>query len=456
MEVKLSVYIVNHNYGKYIQKAIESVLSQTYQNYELLVIDNGSSDNSKKIIDSFLTNPKVRAIYQKNIGLNKTNNLALARTDGKYIIRLDADDFFHQNALEIMVNVLENNQNIGLVFSDYYLIDKNGEELSIFKRHDFEKVTLLDQPAHGACTLIRRKYLEILNGYDEDFNCQDGWDLWLKMTKKFGVKNINLPLFYYRQHGENLTNNEDRLLKTRSQIMDKVNYKKDPIINFNTIAVIPIRGDLVETNALALRKLGNKTVLDWTIEATLNAKNITNILVTSTDNNIKEHLKSKYGNKVHFFNRSWKLALINDSLDETLTSLFSKIPTKLRDFEKICLLSIEYPFKKSYSIDMAIDALDIFNTNVVYGVRQTDDLFFKHHGKGLKPLNKSNYIKKEENNIFKSCGGIFVFKRGFYFKDLMQMEKLGHIEIDEIGAFRISSNKSWEIAKTISKNKDLI
>ena len=90
----VTVYITNFNYGKFIKQAIESVLMQTEQSFELIIIDDGSTDNSKEIIEKYKDLKNIRIVYQKNKGLNVTNNIALRAARGKYIVRLDADDYF--------------------------------------------------------------------------------------------------------------------------------------------------------------------------------------------------------------------------------------------------------------------------------------------------------------------------------------------------------------------------
>ena len=82
-----------------------------------------------------------------------------------------------------MSSILEKNSKIGLVFPDYYLVNINGEILESVRRHNFKKVKLLDQPAHGACTMVRKENLLDIGGYDEEFNCQDGYYLWLQFIK---------------------------------------------------------------------------------------------------------------------------------------------------------------------------------------------------------------------------------------------------------------------------------
>ena len=89
----ITVYITNYNYGKYINKAINSILNQTLKNFELIIIDDGSNDKSKSIIKKYSSHKKIITIFQQNKGLIATNNLAIKISRGKYIIRLEADDW---------------------------------------------------------------------------------------------------------------------------------------------------------------------------------------------------------------------------------------------------------------------------------------------------------------------------------------------------------------------------
>ena len=104
----VTVYITNFNYGSYIKDAIESVLNQSFKDIELIIIDDGSSDNSKEIIESYMQLNYVRVIFQKNKGLNITNNIAMRLARGKYLVRLDADDYFRKDAIQKMCQKLEN------------------------------------------------------------------------------------------------------------------------------------------------------------------------------------------------------------------------------------------------------------------------------------------------------------------------------------------------------------
>lgn len=152
----VKVYLTNHNYQKYIKQAIDSVLSQKFRHFEVIVIDDGSTDNSKKIIEIYRNDPKVTIVYQENKGLNVTCNIALKLSHGKYIMRLDADDYLDENALFVMADMLEREEELKMIFPDYYLGDERGDIISQQRRHNFREVKLLDQPAHGACTMIRK------------------------------------------------------------------------------------------------------------------------------------------------------------------------------------------------------------------------------------------------------------------------------------------------------------
>ncbi len=105
----ITVYITNFNYGQFIKKAINSVLNQTFKNFELIIIDDGSKDKSTKIIKQFQYKKNVKIVFQNNKGLIVSNNLALRLSKAKYIMRLDSDDWLDPHALEIMSNILERN-----------------------------------------------------------------------------------------------------------------------------------------------------------------------------------------------------------------------------------------------------------------------------------------------------------------------------------------------------------
>lgn len=445
MQPKISVYIVNFNYGRYIEQAILSVLAQTYKNFEILIIDDGSTDDSQAVISRYALHHKIITIFQENKGLNKTNNVAINRAQGEYIMRLDADDYLEEHALELMVNYLDRHPDKGMVFPDYYLVDKGGDIIDMVRRHNFSEVTQLDQPAHGACTMVRRSNLITIRGYDEAFSCQDGWDLWVRFIQYFGVGNLNLPLFYYRQHGSSLTRDENRILSTRSEIL-----KKNQVYNKKSlkgIAIIPLRGPSLDARSPGLMPLGDKLVVDWTIDAALQARHVSHVIVTSPDEAVQKHVETHYENKVFFVSRDWRLAMVNKPLDDTLTSVLGELPDELQDFEVLVMLYCESPFRTAMHIDSAVDAMEIFSSDRVIAVRRQMDQFFQHKGQGMQPiLAQSGLMTKEREMLYRSAGDLFVLRRGHFYRDFSQDKNLGHIEIDEKSGLRITSEWTYTLA----------
>ena len=104
---RVTIYLTNHNYGRYIAQAIDSVLAQTLQDFELIVIDDGSTDDSRNVIERYASHPRIVTVFQENKGLNVTNNIALRAARGDYIMRLDADDWLDPHALQVMSAMLD-------------------------------------------------------------------------------------------------------------------------------------------------------------------------------------------------------------------------------------------------------------------------------------------------------------------------------------------------------------
>jgi len=454
----ISVYITNYNYGKFITKAIKSLLNQSYQDFEVIIIDDGSTDNSKGIIESYSENPKVKIIFQQNKGLNVTNNIALRVAQGKYIMRLDADDYLDSNALLVMVNILEKDEEIGLVFPDYYIVDEDENILGIEKRHRFdEDVTLMDQPAHGACTMIRKKFLQILGGYDEQYKCQDGYELWVKFTSKFKVTNVDTALFYYRKHGANLTSNENRILDTRARIKENYIVNNPNWNNDENIVIIPIRGTKYKASDIALMSLGTRKVIDWKIDECLKASKVKQVIISSPSEDIEKYINEVYKAhpKIYFHKRSEIIARLNITLSDTINSILEQDYVIELNPKILVVLSIEYPFIRSSSIDDAINTLKIFDTDSIISVREEMNTFFQHDGGGMKPiLNQEKFSKLEREALYKSEGGISAVKTEQFLKtNKIISGKVGHIVIDQKSAHVLRTKLDRRIAEFLINDK---
>ena len=446
----ITIYITNFNYGKYIKQAIESVLNQTIKDFELIIVDDGSEDESLGIINDYKDNPKIKIIKQLNRGLNVSNNIVLKLARGKYIIRLDADDWLETSALKELSNVLNNNPKVGLVFADYFHVNKYGVIIERVKRHNFKNVNLLDQPAHGACTLIRTKILKSIGGYDEDFKCQDGFDLWIRFIQEFEVSNINKPLFFYRQHDKNLTSNEKKILSTRARILEKVSIRKNKPLKI--LSVLSVRGKRYDSSCVAFEKLNEKFVIDWTIDA-IEKSNKTDLLIIDTpDLDIFNYAQSKNKKNIKSIIRDPKLAELNVSIYPSIKNIVASIEAlENKKFDAIFQFTIDSPFRSQIYIDSAINIMSLFNTELVIGVREENDFIYQHNGNGLETIKANNELRLEREDLYKEVGSMRLIKRDYLFhQEKFPKPKIGHVKLDEKSSLRINTELSWEIAKHIA------
>jgi glycosyltransferase involved in cell wall biosynthesis len=217
----VSIYITNHNYGKYIEKSIKSAVNQNYKNIEIIIVDDCSNDDSKKIFNKFLNIKNVKLIFNsKKIGLVKSANKAIKRSKGKYFIRLDADDVFKKSAIEQLVEIVKKNKNISMLFSNFHFFFEKTKKKKEFRYMNKKKYSLTDFSAHGACSLIKRSSFEKIGGYSELFDRQDGFYIWTAfLIKNYNIAHLNKSLFYYRIHDKNLSKNYVKILKVRKKII---------------------------------------------------------------------------------------------------------------------------------------------------------------------------------------------------------------------------------------------
>lgn len=440
----VTIYITNFNYAKYIENAIQSVLNQTFQNFELFIIDDGSTDNSKKIIENFRSHPKISIVYQKNKGLNSSNNVAIKLSRTNFLIRLDADDFLNENAISIMYQKLSSDKELGLVFPDYYVIDEKGSIIHEKKRHDFKKVTLFDQPAHGACTMIRKNFLKKLGGYSKNFDRQDGYELWLKMMKH-KVYSINLPLFYYRQHGNNLTKDKNQLYKTRHKIIKK-HINKLSIRKKKHLAIVPVR--LMEEDSFLLKSILNSSLIELTINKIKKNNFFEDIVITSPNSQLLKDTKKRYINSVKFYQRPQNLAEYNVPIDKTVDFVLKKL--KPKKYDTISIINCEYPTRESFYFENAVNTLYLHNADSAISVTEENSNFYLHLGDGLVPMQTNRNLRQEREYIYREIGGIHVVKGSYFYKYKKILgQKNTHIVIDNESATKINDDKDLENFKKL-------
>lgn len=441
--VLVSIYITNYNYARFLSQSIESVYAQDFSQWELIIIDDGSTDHSREIIEQYRDRPEVSIIYQQNKGLNITNNVAMRVARGKYLMRLDADDYLHPQALSKMIVPLEQSPELGLVFPDYYYVDAEGHITGEERRHNFEReVSLYDQPAHGACTMIRLDFLKKIGGYNESFTCQDGYDLWLKFITHYSVSNVNQPLFYYRRHGENLTTNEERILATRRAI--KASFLRREQGENATLVVVPLRHTRIGGQSWPLQPLAQgQSLLENRVEEFLKAQSTAAVYLLSEDAELLDYARKLWADepRVGVFERPVALAAPTQTLGRTVALAVEQAQAAGLNYHCVMTATIDYPFTSSEVLDDAVNTLFLFGSDAVLTVRPDNRMYYRHGGHGLEPiLDQEKFLRVEREALYRAAGGIMVARKASFAEHgRINAGKISHVVVDEQCAFGVFS-----------------
>jgi len=451
--LKVTVYIPAYNYGKYIEMAIQSVLNQTMEDWELIVINDGSTDNTSEILKGYESHPKIRIIEQQNKGLTVSNNIALRLSSGKYLMRLDADDYLDENALLVLSNVLDSKQEIGLVYPDYYVIDEEGEVLEIVRRKKIgEEVELLDLPAHGACTMFRKECLVRIKGYEESIGCQDGYDIWLKFNRLFKPSNVNVPLFYYRQHRGNLTKDQQKLLRTRKAI--KSDFVRKYLDNDvpRVLGIIPVLKKSLSYPYSPFVDLAGKPLLWYTIHEALQTKTLDKVVVTSDDDEVLNYAKAFAD--ITIIKRPPELTKSSSKIESIVIHTLNVLKEKhnVHNPDAVMVLYVNVPLRKATHIEEAINTMAIFDVDSVVSVCEELAFCYTHDRDGLAPIWSKRDFRIERNSIYKENGAILLSKVTAVTEKDFWGKKIGHVIMLPEESIKINSQfEFWLAEKIISE-----
>jgi glycosyltransferase involved in cell wall biosynthesis len=202
---KVSIILPTYNGWQYLKESIDSCLNQTYRKIELIIVDDGSLENIKKIIQSYSDDRIIYIRHKKNLGLANALNSGFLNTSGEYLTWTSDDNFYDFKAIQNMVKVLEKNPEIDFIYTNYYTIDEEGKKIKPIK---IGSVKGLDRcNCIGPCFLYRRKIYEKIGEYNPNFFLAEDYEYWLKIRKQFKMQKLNQFLYFYREHKDRLTTN---------------------------------------------------------------------------------------------------------------------------------------------------------------------------------------------------------------------------------------------------------
>ncbi len=216
-EKKLSVIVAAYNQEKYIGRCLRSLLNQTMDpdSYEIIVIDDGSQDRTSYALELLCdtTNSVTKVITNKeNYGLPASLNKGIIASESEYIVRVDSDDFVNTNFLNFLYMYLETNTEANAVACDYLLIDDN--EKIIARRN------CMEDPI--ACGILFRKQCVINAGlYDKNFRWKEDQEFRIRFEKLYTINRLEIPLYRYRRHDNNITNNLEQMNLHENNLIKK-------------------------------------------------------------------------------------------------------------------------------------------------------------------------------------------------------------------------------------------
>ncbi len=222
----VSVIIPTYQLAHLVGQTIDSVLAQTHTDYEIIVVNDGSTDNTKEVLASY--GDRITVIHQENQGVAAARNTGIMAARGKYIALLDHDDLWLPNKLEKQVAYLESHPNIGLVYSDTLYFNENGLLPGTHaERYPVPPIlqswTLFVRNVIPTCSVVvvRRECLDDVGLFDETMPPCDDYDLWLRVIEKWHIHFLDEALVHYRRSAEQQSKNEEQMLLGWLRVKEK-------------------------------------------------------------------------------------------------------------------------------------------------------------------------------------------------------------------------------------------
>ena len=420
--LKVSVIITAYNYGRYLRRAIESVLSQRFEDYEVIVVDDCSNDDTPEVLEEFIAHPRLKIItHSENQGFIRSCHEAIELSRGEYIIRLDADDYLDENALLVLSNLLDTDRELGLVYSDYFTVSAEGRIIDYVRLPGMNsEVKLRDIPPNGATMMFRRSCYAAVGGYDLSLACQDGYDLWSKFRHRFRVQNVNLPLFYYRRHGANFGEDSERLLSARRYIK-KRQVADEKIPKPRVLGLVPAGANDCCAH-LALRQLGNKPLIAYTINEALSTPVLDRVVLITEDEGVAA-VARQYGVEIKLL----PSGLARRELQHMVLYMLEQLADEGFSADIVAVLSPNSPFRKADHITEAVNTMMLFPVDSVVSVCQDNNYHYRHGPCGLVPLFKKNHLRREEEALYEENGAVYASRVTAIDEDGFLGNRIGHI-----------------------------
>jgi len=228
MTCAISVVLPVYNAASFIEPTLQGVFNQSFRDFEVIVVDDGSTDGTKKILEKY--SDRIRYVYKANGGQSSSRNAGINVAGGEYVALLDHDDIWMENKLELQIQEINRSKTTGLVTCGSTLFDASGDlNTEIPRINHLSRTQLLERLIlgnfMGSCSkvLIRTECFRTLGIFDESLHMAEDWDMWFRIAKAYDIRSIELPLVRYRIHERNLSSKSGALnLENELVFLDRI------------------------------------------------------------------------------------------------------------------------------------------------------------------------------------------------------------------------------------------
>lgn len=219
----ISVITPTYNRARYLPAAVRSVLHQTFQDLELIIVDDGSVDDTLAVLESLRSDNRVRYFYQQNKGQSHARNFALQKAKGDYVAFLDSDDLWEPEKLEMQLAVFKANPEVDIVHGDEAMIDEKGEVISRRNMRRYSgritRFLLADNSVSITTALVRRRCFDEMGGFDTSVGVADDYELWLRFSARYLFHYEPGIVASYRVMEDQISSDKRRRFSANEQII---------------------------------------------------------------------------------------------------------------------------------------------------------------------------------------------------------------------------------------------
>ncbi|GAA6621809.1 glycosyltransferase family 2 protein [Scytonema sp. NUACC26] len=222
---KVTVVIPAYNAMAFLPETLDSVLNQTFTDFEVLIVNDGSTD---KIVEwaSQVTDPRVKLITQENQRVSVARNTGINNSQGEYIAFLDADDLWEPTKLEKQVRCLDENPEVGMVYTWTLLVDKDNNSIGRVYASDVEgkawaEILEKDMISSGSSTMVRRSCFDTVGLFDRTLAYAPDLDMWVRIAFHYPIAVVKEPLLRYRQLPNSFSRNNQKMVQDLRQVIEK-------------------------------------------------------------------------------------------------------------------------------------------------------------------------------------------------------------------------------------------